>query len=80
MTWWNSIAITDAIGNSKFEITDIESDDIESDESLSIKEITILLQKLNSEFQKTSYLNKYLSKEFTQIQYFLIEPRLSKSK
>ena len=76
MTWWNSIAITDAIGNSKFEITDIESDDIESDESLSIKEITILLQKLNSEFQRTSYRNKYLSKEFTQIQDFLIEPRL----
>ena len=37
LTWWDSIAITNAIGNSKFEIIDIESD--LAVKSLTIKEI-----------------------------------------
>lgn len=68
LTWWDSIAITNAIGNSKFEIIDIESD--LAVKSLTIKEIFILLQKLNSGFKGISYWNKFLPKEFTQIQGF----------
>ena len=37
---------------------------------MTIKEIFILLQKLNSGFKRISYWNKFLPKEFTQIQGF----------
>ena len=68
LTWRGSIAIANAIASSKFEIIDIESD--LAVKSMTIKEIFILLQKLNSEFKRISYWNKFLPKEFTQIQGF----------
>ena len=68
LTWWDGIAIANAIASSKFEIIDIESD--LAVKSMTIKEIFILLQKLNSGFKRISYWNKFLPKEFTQIQGF----------